>query len=73
MHQRLLDAPVARVAPKRLAHAAWDLADEMGWAKTYDANYVALARLLDCRVVTIDARLRRRAARLGIVVGPAEL
>ncbi|MCW2995875.1 MAG: hypothetical protein JWQ18_3370 [Conexibacter sp.] len=42
-------------------------------AKTYDANYVALARLQDCRVVTLDARLRRGTSRLGIVVGPAEL
>lgn len=65
--------PIARVSPKRLPHAAWDLADEMGWAKTYDANDVALARLLGCRLVTLDARLRRGTARLGIVVGPTEL
>lgn len=44
----------------------------MGWAKTYDANSIALARLLTCRVVTRDARLRRGRARLGIVVGPTE-
>jgi integrase len=37
---------------------------EFGWAKTYGANYVALARLLDCRLVTLDARLRRGTARL---------
>jgi predicted nucleic acid-binding protein len=45
----------------------------MGWAKTYDANYVALARLRDCRLVTLDARLRRGTGRLGLVVGPTEL
>jgi len=45
----------------------------MGWAKTYDAEYVALARLLSCRLVTLDARLRRGADRLGFVVAPQEL
>ena len=48
-------------------------ADEMGWARTYDAEYVALARLLDCRLVTLDSRLRRGADRLGLVVSPTEL
>jgi hypothetical protein len=56
-----------------LAGEAWSVADELGWAKTYDANYVALARLLRCRLVTLDARLRRGAARHGFVVGPTEL
>lgn len=71
--RRALTAPIKRVAPKRLQEEAWALADEFGWAKTYDANYVALARLLDCRLVTLDARLRRGTARLGFVIGPTEL
>ena len=49
------------------------MADELGWAKTYDANYVALARILVCRLVTRDARLRRGTARFGFVIGPTEL
>ena len=52
---------------------AWKIADRLGWAKTYDAEYVALADLLSCRLVTLDARLRRGAQRLGFVVGPDEL
>ncbi len=59
--------------PEGLAKAAWQVAEEFGWAKTYDAEYVALARLLGCRLVTVDGRLRRGADRLGFVVGPAEL
>jgi predicted nucleic acid-binding protein len=49
------------------------VAEEFGWAKTYDANYVALARMLRCRLVTLDARRRRGTARLGYVIGPTEL
>lgn len=71
--RRLLGAPVARRTHRRLAREAWDLADRLGWAKTYDAEYVALASLLDCRLVTLDRRLRRGADQLGIVVSPQEL
>lgn len=71
--ERLERCPVARRAPARLGAVAWRTADELGWAKTYDAEYVALARLLGCRLVTLDGRLRRGADRLGIVVAPHEL
>jgi predicted nucleic acid-binding protein len=66
-------APIRPRAQRRLSRRAWDLANEMGWAKTYDAEYLALAQLLDCRFVTLDARLHRDAARLGFVVSPTEL
>lgn len=56
-----------------LGQAAWDLADQLGWAKTYDAEYVALAGLLGCQFVTLDAALYRGARRLGFVVSPADL
>ena len=81
-----LDADVAREALrrfeaaqiKRRTHAAlvkeaWKVADQFGWAKTYDAEFVALAGLLRCRLVTLDLRLRRTTASLGYVVGPTEL
>lgn len=37
---------------RRLGITAWQLADELGWAKTCDAEYLALGQLLDCRLVT---------------------
>ena len=40
------------------------------WARTYDAEYVALAHLLSSRLLTLDARLRRTASRLVEVLGP---
>jgi predicted nucleic acid-binding protein len=73
MRARALAAPVERVEPRALADEVWHVADEFGWAKTYDANYVALARLLRCRLITLDGRLRRGTERLGFVIGPTEL
>jgi predicted nucleic acid-binding protein len=70
---RLESAEVQLRPHAELAHRAWQIADELGWAKTYDAEYVALAALLGCRLVTVDGRLRRGADRLGFVVGPTEL
>jgi predicted nucleic acid-binding protein len=70
---RLEDCPVERFEHDALGRDAWRIATELGWAKTYDAEYVALARLLDCRLVTLDARLRRGASRVAAIVGPTEL
>lgn len=70
---RLETCPVERHDPALLQRAAWEMAEELGWAKTYDAEYLALARLLETQVVTLDARLRRGADRLGLVVDIDEL
>lgn len=70
---RLLDAKIERRAPRRLYEEASALARELGWAKTYDAEYLALARMLGCRLVTLDGRLRRGAARFAEVIGPTDL
>ncbi len=72
-HERLERAPVRRVDRAALGATAWRIADDLGWARTYDAEYVALAELLGCRLVTLDLRLRRGADRLGFVVTPTEL
>jgi predicted nucleic acid-binding protein len=71
--ERLQGAPVRPRTHRRLHSTAWQIAEQMGWAKTYDAEYMALARLLGARVVTLDTRLRRGADRLGLVVLPEEL
>lgn len=71
--ERRREMPVRIIESKRLHEEAWKIADDFGWAKTYDAEYVALAKLSECRLMTVDARLRRGANRLGFVVTPAEL
>ena len=60
-------------ADRRLGPESLRIAESLGWARTYDAEYCALASVLGCRLVTFDGRLRRGADRLGFVVTPAEL
>ena len=64
----LESSPVSIAHPAELGEEAWRMADAFGWAKTYDAEYVALAKLLRCRLVTADGRLTRATKRLGFVV-----
>lgn len=66
-------APIAARTHAGLSAKSWEIADRLGWAKTYDAEYIALAILFKCRLVTIDDRLRRGSERFGIVIGPQDL
>ncbi len=70
---RLTVANVSPRRPKGLIEEAWRVADRLGWAKTYDAEYLALARLLRCRLVTTDAKLKSAGSGLVNVIGPADL
>jgi predicted nucleic acid-binding protein len=69
MLTRLLEANFEIRAPMGLTESAWDVADELGSAKTYDAQYVALARMLDCKLASIDERLLRGIN--GVIIQPA--
>lgn len=74
MLRRLWDLPLSLHADDRLLHdRAWSIADELGWAKTYDAEYVALAQFLDMPLLTVDARLARGVEHLVRTVGPLDL
>jgi len=73
MLDRLLKAPVQTRTPDGLIEVAWRIADDLGWAKTYDAQYVALAQILACKLVSVDERLLRGVARLDIAVRPRDL
>ncbi len=70
---RLLASPIDRRADDNLYRDAREVARTLGWARTYDAEYVALARTLDVDLMSRDERLRRGAARLITVVTPDEL
>jgi predicted nucleic acid-binding protein len=52
--------PIRLLGDAVLRRRAWDLADRLGWASTYDAEYVALTQLQADAFVTLDAELARR-------------
>lgn len=43
-----------------LRRLAFKLAEQLGWAETYDAEYVALTQLQADALVTLDTELARR-------------
>ena len=57
---RIRATPIRLLGDAVLRRRAWDLADQLGWAETYDAEYVALTQLQADAFVTLDAELARR-------------
>src|SRR5258706_11741334 len=48
----LAGPPIERLEPLRSGDDAWQIADELGWPKAYDAQYAALARRPDVSLLT---------------------
>ena len=71
-HRQLeLDVALSRLAHVRalnirllgdavLQRRAWSIADQMGWASTLTAEYIALTQLQADAFVTLDAKLARQ-------------
>ena len=51
--------PIRLLGDAVLRRRAWEVADQLGWASTYDAEYVALTQLQADALVTLDAELAR--------------
>lgn len=71
--ERLLASNIERRAPARLYLEAMTIAQALGWAKTYDAEYVALAKIVNAPLVTRDGRLAGRVGGLVRVIPPGDL
>jgi len=57
---RIGQMPIRLLGDAVLRRRAWDLADQLGWDSTYNAEYVALTQLQADALVTLDAELARR-------------
>jgi predicted nucleic acid-binding protein len=62
---RLWQLPIRLLGDAVLRRNAWEIADRLGWAATYDAEYIALTRLQADAFVTLDEKLARSVS--GIV------
>jgi predicted nucleic acid-binding protein len=51
--------PIRLLGDAVLRRRAWEVADQLGWASTYDAEYVALTQLQADAFVTLDVKLAR--------------
>ena len=54
--------PIRLLGDAVLRRRAWEIADQLGWPTTYDAEYVALTQLQADALVTLDEDLARRVA-----------
>ena len=51
--------PIRLLGDGVLRRRAWELADRLGWASTFNAEYIALTQLQADAFVTLDAELAR--------------
>jgi predicted nucleic acid-binding protein len=56
---RIGKMPIRLLGDAVLRRRAWEVADQLGWASTYDAEYVALTLLQADAFVTLDKKLAR--------------
>jgi predicted nucleic acid-binding protein len=51
--------PIRLLGDAVLRRRAWEVADQLGWASTYEAEYVALTLLQADALITLDQELAR--------------
>ena len=59
-HRVISKMPIRLLGDGVLRRRAWQVADQLGWDKTYVAEYVALTQLQADALVTLDPDLARR-------------
>jgi predicted nucleic acid-binding protein len=57
---RIKAMPIRLLGDAVLRRRAWDLAEKLGWAETYVAEYLALTQLQADAFITTDADLARQ-------------
>jgi predicted nucleic acid-binding protein len=69
----VIGVPLRIVTPPGHFGRSIELAQSLGWAKTYDAEYLALAVHENATLVTLDARLKRGAGHVTAIIAPADV
>jgi predicted nucleic acid-binding protein len=59
--ERIWKMPIRLLGDAVLRRVAWKIADQQGWASTYDAEYLALTQLQADTFITLDEHFARRA------------
>ena len=57
--RRIGEMPIRLLGDAVLRRRAWEIAEQLGWADTYDAEYVALTHLQADAFVTLNKELAR--------------
>ena len=65
--------PIRLLGDAVLRRLAWDLADRLGWASTYEAEYLALTQLQADAFITMDTKLARRVRGIVTIASIDEL
>jgi len=58
--ERIWEIKIRLLGDAVLRRNAWRFAEQLGWAETYDAEYVALTKLQGDAFVTLDEKLARQ-------------
>jgi predicted nucleic acid-binding protein len=66
---RVNGLPIRLLGDAVLRRRAWEIAEQLGWAETYDAEYVALTQLQGDAFVTLNRKLARAVKELVPVAG----
>ncbi len=59
-HRLVSQLPIRLLGDGVLRRRAWDVASRLGWASTYEAEYIALTLLQAQAFVTLDRELARK-------------
>ena len=70
-HAATRKLPIRLLGDAVLQRQAWKVADRLGWAQTYEAEYVALTQLQADALITLDADFALRAEEL-VSVAPID-
>jgi predicted nucleic acid-binding protein len=62
--RRINAMPIRLLGDAVLRRRAWEVAEQLGWAETYEAEYVALTLLQADAFITLNTKLARKVGKI---------